>query len=173
MGDEQKSAPVAKSSRQNPSGIPMHLESSEGYLECPGGFHVSWTVPVSLAVHGSALLLWSYTAWWQPAQQGPQGALHKPCVAAACSALPPAHRVTSPLERGDTHSHHACTPVLSTDRGEEPTRLLTRLSDDLSLFAILTQSQQGGKPPNHVGQPAGAQAGTKPKSIERESVLLR
>lgn len=97
--------------------------------------------------------------------------LHKLCMAAARSALPVPHGVTSHLRCGDTHCHHACAPVLSAQREEGPRRLLTRLGDEqiCPCFAVLAQSQQGGKPPNHVGQPIGAQAGTKPKSRVRGS----
>lgn len=175
MGDGGKSAPAAKSSQQNPSGILIHLGSSEGYLlnvlgvsMSAGWFLCHW---LCVAVRCCLGMTWLGDSQHSGARRELR---HKPRTAAARSALPVPHPVTSHLKPGDTHCHHACAPVLSTERGEGSRRLLTRLGDEqiCPCFAVLIQSQQGGKPPNHVGQPVGAQAGTKPKSSERQSVLL-
>lgn len=54
-------------------------------MEYPRGFHVCWMVPVSLAVHGSV----GVTQLSDSQHSGARGELlHKPCVAAARSALP-------------------------------------------------------------------------------------
>lgn len=172
MGDGGKSAPVAKSSQQSPSGIPIHLDTSERYLlnilrvSMSAGWFLCHSL--CLAVHCCFGIIWLGDS---QCSRACRELLHKLCMAAARSALPVPHGVTSHLRCGDTHCHHACAPVLSTQREEGPRRLLTRLGDEqiCPCFAVLAQSQQGGKPPNHVGQPIGAQAGTKPKSRVRGS----
>lgn len=174
MGEGGKSAPVAKNSQQNPSGIPIPLDTCEEYLWNILGVSMSagWFLCHSLcmAVHGCTGVTRLGDSQRSRARRE---LLHKPCVAAARSALPVPHPATSHLERGDavTAPVPHC-PAQTGDRG--PVGCWQDLvMGELSLFAVLTQSQQGGKPPNSVGQPVGSQAGTKPKSSERESVLLR
>lgn len=175
MGDVGKSAPVAKCSKQNPSGILIHLDTSEVYLLNILGVSMSagWFLCHSLrmAVHCCFGVIRLGDSQHSGARRE---LLHKLCMAAACSALLVPHGVISHLKRGDSHCHCACSPVLSTERGEGLCRLLTRLVMSRPVSVCCTNTnQQGGKPPNHVGQPVDAQAGTKPKSNERQSVLLR
>lgn len=166
--------PVAKSSQQNPSGVLIHLDTIEGYLLNILGVSMSagWFLCHSLcmAVHCCFGVTWLGDSQHSGARRE---LLHKLCMAAARSALLVPHGVISHLKRGDNHCHHACSPVLSTERGDGLCRLLKRLVMSRPVSAVLIQSQQRGKPPNHVGQPLGAQAGTKPKSSERQLVSLR
>lgn len=104
MGDGGKSAPVAKSSQQNPSGILIHVDSSEGYLWNILGVSMS---PTQLLCHW--LCKAGHCCFGVTGLGDRQRSrAHKASMAAA------PHGVTSHLQRGDTPCHLPVPPAQHT-----------------------------------------------------------